>query len=327
MEKEILSKEKIPFTTIPAAGLHGTGLLTLPGNLVRLMRGYLESRRILKEFKPDVIFFTGGYIGVPVAKAADYTPSVVFIPDIEPGKALNYLVKRASVITTVSEDTQKFIPSSKKVIATGYPIRADLTKWTYETGQKRFGITSEFPILLVFGGSKGAQSINQALISSLSQLLEEIEVIHISGPENWEETQNMIKLLPDHLSKHYHGFPFLYDGMGAALTCADLAVCRAGASTLGELPFFGLPAVLVPYPHAWNYQYTNAEYLARHGGAIILEDQNLKSQLFQTVNNLIKDKDKLQSMRKAMKQLAKPEAAMKIGQILQGTALKEGGDT
>ncbi len=124
-------------------------------------------------------------------------------------------------------------------------------------------------MLLVFGGSKGARSINQALAANLNQYLAEMHVIHISGQDNWEETQAQLSKLNEEQRAKYHAYPFLEEDMGAAFAAADLVVCRAGASTLGELPLFGLPAVLVPYPHAWRYQHQNAEFLRSHGGAVI----------------------------------------------------------
>jgi UDP-N-acetylglucosamine--N-acetylmuramyl-(pentapeptide) pyrophosphoryl-undecaprenol N-acetylglucosamine transferase len=101
--------------------------------------------------------------------------------------------------------------------------------------------------------------------------------------------------------------------MGAALAAADLALSRAGASTLGEYPLFGLPAILVPYPHAWRYQKVNAEYLVRHAAAVMLEDAKLSDQILTTLNNLLGDPQRLASMRLAMQSLSHPEAATQIG--------------
>jgi undecaprenyldiphospho-muramoylpentapeptide beta-N-acetylglucosaminyltransferase len=324
MEVELLSKQKLNFKSIPAAGLHGVGLTHLPGNLVKLVRGYIKAHRFIHLFQPDVIFYTGGFISIPVALASRGVPSVVFVPDIEPGAALNFLIKRCTLITTVTEDTRKFIPQNKKVEVTGYPIRSDLSEWTRENGRKEFGLKNDLPVLLVFGGSKGARSINQALYPILEELLQQIQIIHLCGEDNWEETRQVKSNLPQSVSVRYLTFPFLQSQMGAALASADLVVCRAGASTLGELPFYRLPAILVPYPHAWHYQHTNAEYLVNHGGALLLEDKELQTNLLATVMNLIHNQSTLTNMSNSMHELARLGAAQRIGQLLYEVGTSKG---
>jgi undecaprenyldiphospho-muramoylpentapeptide beta-N-acetylglucosaminyltransferase len=324
MEAELLSEQNFNFKSIPSAGLHGVGLTNLPGNFFKLVRGYIKARRFIHQFQPDVIFYTGGFISIPVALASKGVPSVVFVPDIEPGAALSFLIKRCDLIAAVTEHTRKFIPQNKKVEVTGYPIRPDLSKWVSENGFKEFNINNDLPVLLVFGGSKGARSINQALYPILAELLKEIQIIHISGEDNWEETRQVKSNLPQSLSARYHSYPFLHSQMGAALASADLVVCRSGASTLGELPFFSLPAILVPYPHAWRYQHTNAEYLVNHGGALLLEDKDLRNNLLATVMNLIHDQSTLTKMRDSMHTLAEPHAAKRIGQLLYEAGTSKG---
>ena len=324
MDAELLSGQNFDFKAIPAAGLHGMNLANLPGNLIKLVCGYIKVRRIIHQFQPDIIFYTGGFISIPVALASRGVPSVAFIPDIEPGAALNFLIKQCNLITAVTENTKNFIPQNKKVEVTGYPIRSDLSKWTRENGRREFGLMDDLPVLLVFGGSRGARSINQALYPIMGELLKEIQIIHISGEDNWEETRQAKSNLPQSLSARYLAFPFLHSQMGAALASADLVVCRAGASTLGELPFFRLPAILVPYPHAWRYQHTNAEYLVIHGGAILLEDKDLNTSLLSTVMNLIHNQSMLTDMRNSMHVLSRPDAAQRIGKLLYEVGTSKG---
>jgi len=324
MEQEILADQVLNVASIPAAGLHGVGFFDIPGNLIKLTRGYFKARQLIQEFQPDVIFFTGGYLSVPVSLAAGKTPSVVFIPDIEPGAAINYLIRRAKVITMATEETFRFLPTHKKSIVTGYPIRSEITQWTRGKGFKALKLSSKLPVLLVFGGSKGALSINQALYPILPELLKMTQLVHLSGIDNCAEAEIVKANLPREFSQHYHVFPFLHKKMGAALASANLVVCRAGASTLGELPFFGLPAILVPYPHAWQYQRTNAEYLVKKGGAMILENHDLTSQLLPRVTNLLKDVKTLGQMQNCMSKLARPDAAKNIGEILNKVGTMKG---
>ena len=322
----------IAFTTIPAAGVHGVGWRTMPRNLTQLAQGVLASHRILRTFKPDALFFTGGYVAVPMAVAgrALGVPSLLYVPDIEPGLALNFMARFASRVAVTAEDSRAFFVSriASKVIVTGYPVRADLSAWSADASadaaRAHFNLNDQKPVLLVFGGSKGARSINQAVTTWLSQLLEIAQVIHITGQLDWNEIDNAQNALPQHLRERYHAFPYLHEDMGAALACADLSVCRAGASSLGELPLFGVPAILAPYPYAWRYQKVNADHLGQQGAAIMIKDADLKEQLFSTVKELFDQPARLQAMARAMHAQSRPQAANQIAGLLKQLATPGG---
>lgn len=309
MEAGLIRRAGLPFRTIPAAGLHGVGLRALPGNLLQLARGLLAARRILRQFRPDVLFFTGGYLAVPMSLAGWRLPQLLYVPDIEPGLALKSLARLAGCIAITAEQTRRFLPHSKPSVVTGYPTRPSLKAWDRTTAWQKFGLQPNLPVLLVFGGSKGAHSINTALLTNLAVLLEKVQIIHISGELDWPMVQSASQSLPANLAARYHPYPYLHDEMGAALTAADLVVSRAGASCLGEFPLFGLPAILVPYPHAWHYQKVNADYLMQHGAALVIEDASLEESLAPTVFSLLADAPKLEKMHTAMKSLSTPNAA------------------
>ena len=325
MEADLLTSHEIQYQAIPAAGVHGVGITKLPGNVIQILKGYLRARIIIRDFKPNAVFYTGGFLAFPVSLAARRIPSVAFIPDIEPGSALKYLVPHCDLIAATTEATLFYLPRNKRVEITGYPVRSELMQWNKAKGKKELGLHDHKPIVLVFGGSKGARSINQALEGVLSKLLENVQVIHITGNENWDVCKNLKSSLPSSVRSDYHPFAFLGELMGAALASADLAVCRAGASTLGELPFFKLPAILVPYPHAWHYQYTNAEYLASHGGAIILKDQELQTNMYSTITSLLQDGARLEKMTESMQKLSHPDAAKRIGELIISATKVKGG--
>ena len=124
MEQEILSRQNIEFTTIPAAGLHGVGLKNLPGNISQLMKGYLKARQIIREYRPDVLLFTGGYLAVPAAFAGRSVSSLVFIPDIEPGLAIRAITNLVDRIAVSLDQTKLYVPSGKPITVSGYPVRA-----------------------------------------------------------------------------------------------------------------------------------------------------------------------------------------------------------
>ena len=181
-------------------------------------------------------------------------------------------------------------------------------------------------MLLVFGGSKGARSLNRALLACLGDVLNLAQVVHVSGTLDWSEAELAHSSLSPEQAAGYHPFPYLHEKMGAALASANLVLSRAGASTLGELPLFGLPAVLVPYPFAWRYQKVNASYLADHGAAFVLEDGRLSSDLFPTLQSLLNQPDRLAAMGKAMRTLATPRAAELIASEVRVLAAKRKGE-
>lgn len=320
MEADLVKRAGIPFEAIPAAGVHGVGLRALPGNLWQLSRGYQAAHHILQRFQPDVLFFTGGYVAVPMAAAARTlpgrkTPSALYVPDIEPGLALKTLARFAARIAVTVDASQAYFSNRKQVVVTGYPTRPGLPAWTREAALEKLNLAPDLPTLLVFGGSKGARSINRALLAGLDDLLGEMQVVHISGQLDWAEVEAARAGLQPEQAACYRAYPYLHE-MGAALRVADLVVSRAGASSLGEFPLFGLPAILVPYPYAWRYQKVNADYLANRGAAVVLKDADLTDQLLNTVRSLMHDKGRLEAMHQAMLRLAQPHAADAIAGLL-----------
>ena len=310
MEEDLVNRTGIPYRSIPAAGVHGVGMRALPGNMAKLTRGVMASRRILREFKPDVLLFTGGFVAVPMALAGRNIPTVLYVPDIEPGLALKSLSLFADVITVTAPDSKKYFSRPERLVLSGYPLRADLSNWSREKGVQHFGLDAARtkPVLLVTGGSKGARSINMAVLKHLNQLLDLAQIIHITGPLDWPVVQKAAQDLPANLQACYHAMPYSHE-MGAALAAADLVLSRAGASVLGEYPFFNLPAVLVPYPYAWRYQKVNADFLSQQNAALILQDELLEDKLLPVVKDLLSNKNKLEAMRAAMKKLSHPHAA------------------
>jgi len=328
MEGEIISRQNIAYRSIPAAGLHGVGWKNLPGNLVKLARGYLNAGRIIAEFKPDVMFFTGGYLAVPAALAGRRIPSLVFTPDIEPGLAIRTISKWVSRIALSVEESREYTPPGKEVVVSGYPVRSSMLAWTRDQALETLELSPDLPVMLVFGGSKGARSINQALEAILPDLLPEMQVVHLTGTLDWEGIKSRKDLLPEALGENYRVYPFLHEKMGAALRSADLVVSRSGASILGEYPLFELPAILIPYPHAWRYQKTNAQYLVDREAALIIRDEELKNRLLPEILSLIRDRERLNKMKNALRSMAKSDAAEAIAKELMALAdgSKEGGN-
>lgn len=315
MEQQLVERTGIPFQAIPAAGVHGVGLRALPGNLAKLVRGVFASRRILHDFQPDVLFFTGGFVAAPMAVAGFKRPTALFVPDIEPGLALKFLARFADLITVTSSASSRYFSRTRRLACTGYPLRPALSAWSRKEAYSHFGLQAGIPTLLITGGSKGARSINQAVLNVLPSLLEIAQVIHITGTLDEQLAADAARQLPESLQTRYHFMPYLHE-MGAALAAADLALSRAGASVLGEYPFFGLPAVLVPYPYAWRYQKLNADYLAERNAAVVLPDSSLAANLLNVLQQLLLDKARLSEMSASSRSLARPAAANEIASHL-----------
>ncbi len=319
MEADLVKREGIRYEAIPAAGLHGVGVSAIPGNLWQLSRGFFASRRILRRFRPEVLFFTGGFMAVPMALAARLSrraKSLLYVPDIEPGMALNTIARFSDCITLTVEESGAFFPKHPAKVVTGYPVRPGLDEWTDEQARSFFALEEQLPVLLVFGGSRGARSINRALVVALPELLQEMQVIHITGKLDWQMMEQARTGLPSEKLNRYRPYPFLYDEIGAAMRLADLALARAGGSTLGELPLFGLPAILVPYPYAWRYQQVNASYLVKRGAAEVIEDTQLAEKIVPVVRGLMVDQAKRAQMSAAMRSLSRPEASVQIASLL-----------
>jgi undecaprenyldiphospho-muramoylpentapeptide beta-N-acetylglucosaminyltransferase len=328
MEEELIPRAGLPLATIHSTPLAGLPLTTQLRSLGKLAHNVWLARGIMRQFAPDVVLVTGGYMSVPVAMAAKLlgVPTIAFVPDVEPGAALKLIGRWVTKVAATVEDTAVYFPPHQ-TITTGYPVRAELqaaSQQSREQALQTFQLSDNRPTLFVFGGSRGAQSINRALMTALPHLLEQIQVIHVSGQLTWAEVQAFAATLPVSQKPFYRPYPYLHEEMGAAFRSADLIVARAGASMLAEGPLFGTPAILVPYPHAWRYQKINADYLAERGAAIRLNDELLATELLPTVEALLMSEDK--SRRQAMGQAAEglglntAVGAPHLAQLLRQTA-------
>jgi UDP-N-acetylglucosamine--N-acetylmuramyl-(pentapeptide) pyrophosphoryl-undecaprenol N-acetylglucosamine transferase len=317
IEEELAARAGLQFVGIPAGGVHGLTPLQAVQNFVKLIRGFRAAFRLGRRTRPSVVFATGGYASVPVALAAWAlrVPILVYLPDIEPGLAVRFIARLASKVGVTVEDSRIYF-SDRKIVVTGYPVRSEFYDIDRAEAQEALGLAEDELVLLVMGGSRGARSINRALGSVLEQVLDMTQVVHLSGELDWPWVSRRRNELPEGLRERYHAFPYLHE-IEYALASADLAVCRSGASTLGELPFFALPAILVPYPHAWRYQWVNAEWLTRRGAAVTMRDERLAHELLPTLQQLLMDPDLLAQMAERARVLSRPDAATRLAENLR----------
>jgi UDP-N-acetylglucosamine--N-acetylmuramyl-(pentapeptide) pyrophosphoryl-undecaprenol N-acetylglucosamine transferase len=322
VEQALVERAKIPFTAIPAGGLHGVGVVRMARNTLKLVAGTLKAWRLIGQHQPQAMLTTGGFVSAPVAVACwlRRVPILLYLPDIEPGLAVKFVAKFATQIGVTTDESVRYFPA-RKTIVTGYPTRSGLAQADRLIANRRLELVDDRKTLLVFGGSKGARSINRAIAAVLDQLLAKYQVIHISGSTDAAEVLAKHAVLPEALKRHYHVFEYVHD-MGLAFAAADLVTSRAGASILGEYPLFGLPAILIPYPYAWRYQKVNADYLVTRGAAIRLDDETLSDTLLTTIESLLNDEEQLRSMSTAARSLARPDPALALAQTLQKLAAR-----
>lgn len=313
VEAQLVPREGFPFQGIATASLLGSPPWRVPGQLGRVVLGITQARRIVDEFKPQVILATGGYVCFPTVVAGwlRSVPTLLYLPDIVPGLAVRALAPIASRVALSFAESKGYFAPQKSVVI-GYPVRQEIVTLDKATAREELGIGLEEKLLLVLGGSRGAHKINLAVSQTLPELLKICRVIHIGGYEDEGWLKEERERLPQELQERYRIHAYLHEEMPWALAAADLALSRAGASTLGEFPTAGLPSILVPYPYAAGHQERNANFMVKSGAAIKIVDADLKDSLPPVVERVFADEEVLAQMARAAHRLAQPQAAQRM---------------
>jgi len=306
LEFRLLPKLGWPLRTVPMSGWAGLGLAARLKALVGLMQSLGESRRILRDFRPDVVVGVGGYASVPVLLAARLSgiPYLIHEQNAWPGLANRLLGRWAKRICLSFPDAARGFRRGRTVL-TGNPVRAAMEECSE--------LLASETLLLVFGGSHGARTINRALVAALPKLAGwrgALRIVHQTGSTDVENVREGYRQAG---WEDVEVLPFI-DDMAAAYAKAWLVVCRAGATTLAELTACGRPAVLIPFPFAANnHQVANAAALAAKGAAIMIEESNLKAEELGTlIGGLLADRARLAQMAGAAHSLARRGAAARL---------------
>ena len=254
----------------------------------RVIAGAIQSARLMGKLKPDVCFSKGGFVSVPVVVGAwlHKVPVVCHESDLTPGLANKICAKFARRVATTFPECAKALGA--KGVFTGTPMRPQLFSGTREKGLQLTGFSGNKPILLMMGGSIGAQRVNEALRAALPRLLETMDVLHLTGKGNLDESLNT---LPG-----YRQFEFLSDDLPDALACADLVLSRAGSNAICEFQALKKPMLLVPYPKGASRgdQILNAESFRQRGLCHVLAQENMTADtLYDAILALRKDQDNL----------------------------------
>lgn len=306
LEARMLPELGWSLRTIDMTGFAGLSLTARLRALARLPISFWQARRILQEFRPDVVVGVGGYASVPVLLAAKWQgiPYLIHEQNAWPGMANRFLGRWAKRICLSFPEADRAFHHGVTLV-TGNPVRAAMEECPE--------LTSEQPCLLIFGGSHGARAINRVMTQALGGLAdwrETLCVLHQTGEQDRDEVAAEYQRQG---WRQVEVRPFIKE-MADAYAGAWLVVCRAGATTLAELTACGRPAILIPYPHAaGQHQQSNAHALAAKGAALVFEEKDLEpEQLARVINELLQDRRTLQSMGGAARSLARPGAAARL---------------
>ena len=291
--------------TIDAYGLSKKISIENLKKLCKTFKGIGEAKKIVKEFKPDIVIGTGGYIcgAVVMAAKANNVPVLLHESNAFPGKAVKMLSKKADTILVSFEDAKKRIPNCKNVVFTGTPVKVKKQNYGINERHKiiqNIGLNETKPIILIFGGSQGAQKINEALIGIIEQKKNKnYQIIWATGPKQFD-------IIKDELSKKSINIenienckilPYIYN-MEEVENICDVVVARSGAMTITEIANLSKPSILIPLPNVSNdHQMYNAKVLENVGAAKIIKNDELNSKILNDeIEKIILDKEKSDEM-------------------------------
>ena len=317
IEATVVPREGFPFVPIPARGLLGKRLLAIPAVGWTTIRGVTASSRILSEFRPDVVFATGGYVSGPVALAARLLriPLVLQEQNSMPGMTNRFLSRFAKEVFINFPAARKHFPKRGHLKLSGSPIRGDVLNGEGSRAIRALRLSESRLTVLIMGGSQGAHSINRAAVSMVRRLRRrrDIQFIIQTGRRDHRRVAQKLRHFGDSVCIR----PFIQN-MGDVYALADLVIARAGAMSLAEITACGKASILIPFPYAThNHQEVNASALVDVGASQMILDRDLTGEhLASRVVKLIDTPSKLREMSNNAISIARPDAADKIAQAL-----------
>lgn len=319
LEADVIPRAGLPFATVTVQGFERRRVWKNIAAVTKLTRGLIEAYILLRRFRPRVVVGTGGYVCGPVCLIAACLgiPVVLHEQNAYPGVTNRWLARLAHTVCLTFPEAAKFFPRGTDLVTTGLPVRPEILAAQREEARERLEIKPHQTLILSAGGSQGARSLNQAMLSLFRAYNGQtsVRIIHVAGRQGYESLVQEVEKLGINMGKdgNITLVPYLYE-MEMALAAADLVIGRAGASFLAEVLARGLPAILVPYPYAAsNHQEYNARAVAQKGAAIVIRDSELKSgKLLKTVESLLAQPERLKAMAQASSRLGRPDALERI---------------
>ena len=313
LEEDLISKAGFKSYAISAYGFSKKLTLENIKRTIKTIKGFSEAKKILKEFKPDIVIGTGGYICGAVISSAKKLgiPTLLHESNAYPGLAIRLLSKKTDTILVGIKEAEKGLKNAKKVVYTGTPTKVkplNLSKIDRKRILKELNTNDKLPIVLVFGGSQGAKRINDCIIGILKDKLnKEYQIIWATGSAQYDIIKEDLKQSNIDIEKVPNAkiLPYIYN-MDEVMSISDLVVSRSGALTLTELSLLSKPAIFIPLPSSSaNRQEDNARVFEKEGaGKIILNNEVTKDNLNDMINEIVLDKEKLKEMSLASNKLA-----------------------
>ena len=307
LENDLVPRAGYKLKQIDAHGIERKISLQNLKNLYATYKSIGVAKKILEDFKPDVIIGTGGYICVPTVLAAKklHIPIVLHESNAFPGIAIKLFKKSADKILVGFKDAKERLDDRENIKVTGNPIKIrklNLSETEKSKIKLEFGLKNAKPIVLVFGGSQGAQSINRSFMEIIvNKKNKDYQIIWAAGPGQYEEIKNKLEEVNIDIDdiENVKIVPYIYNMEEVMNTC-DLVVCRSGAMTITEISVVGKPAIFIPFPYATdNHQEYNARVLEKVGAAKIILDKELNSEILgNTIEDMVCDKNIIKEMSK-----------------------------
>jgi UDP-N-acetylglucosamine--N-acetylmuramyl-(pentapeptide) pyrophosphoryl-undecaprenol N-acetylglucosamine transferase len=318
LEARVVPAAGIPFFAVPATGVLGKSPTAMVRGALAATAGVTRSSRILRQLRPDVVVGTGGYVTGPVGLAAALLGISLFVleENARPGITNRMLARFARHVAVPWAEAAAGFPASvrTKVVVTGNPVRREVVSADRAAARTAFQLDPEAPVLLVVGGSQGAEAINTAIVALVRDRAvwpRGASLVWATGPRYYDAIVARLSPLPPWL----HILPYLND-MPQAYAAADVVLARAGAMTVAEITARGVPAVLVPSPNVTgDHQTANARVLAERGAAVLLAEGRLRD-LGQEVTALLADPERREAMAVASRALGRPDAAATLAALV-----------
>lgn len=324
VEARLVKEANLPFTPFEAKGFNRNH----PKTIFSAVRIIIKSTKLacawFEEIKPDVVVAFGGYVCIPVGRAAKKmgVPLVVHEQNSVMGMANKYLAKTARAVALTYEVAGAPVADKEKLVVTGNPVRSSVLTSTREEGRSMLGIPEEASMLLVFGGSLGARHLNAAISSMKKDLLaiDNLYVVHITGPKELEAVEAVLALTEEE-KKRYLVMGY-QNRMGETMAACDMVVSRAGATSLAEISARCIPAILVPFPFATaDHQTTNARSYVQAGAAWMMADDMVETPEFkELVLTFVDDEKARLKMSEAARGFETGNAASKLADVVLNAA-------
>ena len=320
LEHKLVPKAGYNIKYIDIAGFNRKNLLKNVSVMKKLIKARKDCRRIIREFKPDCVVCTGGYVSGPVIMAAakEGIPSLIHEQNVYPGLTVKGSEKYVKYLAVSFDETVNLMKEKDKCVVTGNPIRTEIINANKESAREKLGIDK--PFVLAFGGSLGAQRINDTVVSTIPKLKENggIKLLFGTGERNYEEVKNAAYAngLTDE-DKDIEIIPYI-DNMAEVMAAADIVIARSGAITVSELAAMGKPSILIPSPNVVrNHQEQNAREFEKAGAAaVITEDELTSERLYNEIIRMLGDDNCLKNMSNNLKAIAKTDALEKIYELM-----------